>query len=96
MAADFVGWLQLAVDAAIALLNPTGVPGQIKMEKVGAVRLKVQPLAGGVCGEQNAQRVFSRVGVKSALDLLAIGALREAVDHLNALFGAIGTLNGLL
>ena len=47
------GRLQLAVDASVALLDAAGVPGQIEVEEVGAVRLEVQPLAGGVGGEQD-------------------------------------------
>ncbi len=58
--------------------------------------LEVQALAGGVGGEQDAQRVFRRVGVEAALDLLAPGAARQAVDHLDALVGAVGALDGLL
>jgi hypothetical protein len=57
VAADF-GGLELAVDAAVALLDAAGVPGQVEVEEVGAVRLEVQALAGGVGGEQDAQRVL--------------------------------------
>ena len=46
--------LQLAVDAAVALLDAAGVPGQVEVEQVGAVGLEVQPLAGGVGCEQDA------------------------------------------
>ena len=96
VAADLGGRLELAVDAAVALLDAAGVPGQVEVEEVGAVGLEVQALAGGVGGEQDAQRVLGRVGVEAALDLLAPGAAREAVDHLDALVGAVGALDGLL
>ena len=46
--------LQLAVDAAVALLDAAGVPRQVEVEEVGAVGLEVQPLAGRVGGEQDA------------------------------------------
>ena len=71
VAADLVGRLELAVDAAVALLDAAGVPRQVEVEEVGAVRLEVQALAGGVGGDQDAQRVLGRVGVEAALDLLA-------------------------
>ena len=96
VAAHLVGRLELAVDAAVALLDAAGVPGQVEMEEVRAVRLEVQALAGGVGGEQDAQRVLRGVGVEPALDLLAPRAAREAVDHLDALVGAVGALDGLL
>ena len=71
VAADLGGGLELAVDAAVALLDAARVPGQVEVEEVGAVRLEVEALAGGVGGEQDAQRVLRRVGVEAALDLLA-------------------------
>ena len=46
--------LQLAVDAAVALLDAAGVPRQVEVEEVGAVGLEVQALAGRVGGEQDA------------------------------------------
>ena len=96
VAADLGGRLELAVDAAVALLDAAGVPRQVEVEEIRAVRLEVQALAGGVGGEQDAQRVLRGVGVEPALDLLAPGAAREAVDHLDALVGAIGALDRLL
>ena len=71
MAADLGCRLELAVDAAVALLDAAGVPGQVEVEEVGAVRLEVQALARGVGGDQDAQRILGRVGVEAALDLLA-------------------------
>ena len=96
VAAHLGGRLELAVDAAVALLDAARVPGQVEVEEVGAVRLEVQALAGGVGGEQDAQRVLRGVGVEPALDLLAPRAAREAVDHLDALVGAVGALDRLL
>ena len=96
VAADLGGRLELAVDAAVALLDAARVPGQVEVEEVGAVRLEVQALAGGVGGEQDAQRVLGRVGVEAALDLLAPAPAGEAVDDLDALVGAVGALDGLL
>jgi HB1, ASXL, restriction endonuclease HTH domain len=92
----FGGWLELAIDAAVALFDAARVPGQVEMEEVRAMRLEVQALAGRVRGEQDAQRVLRGVGVEPALDLLASGAAREAVDHLDTLFGAVAALNRLL
>ena len=96
VAAHLVGGLELAVDAAVALLDAAGVPGQVEVEEVGAVGLEVQALARGVGGDQDAQRVLRRVGVEAALDLLAPRAAREPVDHLDPLVGAVGALDRLL
>ena len=96
VAADFVGRLELAVDAAVALLDAARVPGQVEVEEVRAVGLEVEALAGGVGGEQDAQRVFGGIGVEPALDFLAPGATRQAVDDLDALVGAVGALDRLL
>ena len=60
VAADLVGRLQLAVDAAVALLDPARVPRQVEVEQVGAVRLEVQTLAGGVGRDQDPQRIACR------------------------------------
>jgi hypothetical protein len=47
--------LQLAVDAAIALLEPPRVPGQVDMEEIMASHLKVDPFTRGVGADQDAQ-----------------------------------------
>ena len=88
--------LKLAVDAAVALLDAARIPRQIEMEQVGAVGLEVQPLAGRVGGQQDAQRIGGRVGIESPLDLLAAGAPGKPIDHLDALVGAISPVDGLL
>ena len=54
MANDLRRGLELAVDAPVALLDAAWVPGQVEVEEIGAVGLEVQPLAGGVGGEQDA------------------------------------------
>src|SRR5262249_34197872 len=96
VAAHFRGRLHFAIDAAVALLDPTGIPRQVEMEKVRAVRLKVQALAGGIGGQQDAQRVLRRVGIELALDFLPASAAREAVDYLDAFFGAVAAFDRLL
>ena len=54
MAAHLRHRLQLAVDAAVALLDAPWVPRQIEVEQVGAVGLEVQTLARRVGGQQDA------------------------------------------
>ena len=87
--------LQLAVDAAVALFDAAGVPGEVEVEEVGAVRLEVQPLAGGVGGEQDAQRVARGVGVEAALDLPPPRPHGLSVDGLDTLLGEVGSGDGL-
>src|ERR1700738_1911054 len=65
------------------------------MEKVRTMRLEIQPFAGRVGREQNAQQVLRRISVEPALDLLAPCAAGEAVDHLNTLLGTVGALDRL-
>src|SRR5262245_51631154 len=57
--------------------------------------LEVQALACGIRRKEDAQRVFRRTRVESALDLLAPHAAREAVDDLDPLVGLVGALNRL-
>ena len=53
-AEHLAGGLELAVDAAVALVETARVPGQVEVEQIGAVALQVQSLAGGVGGDQDA------------------------------------------
>ena len=48
---NFGRGLEFAIDPAVALLDPTGVPGEVEVKEVRAVRLEVEPLAGGVGGK---------------------------------------------
>ena len=58
MAEDLGLGLELAVDAAVALLHAAGIPGHVEVEQVPAMRLQVEAFAGGVGGNQDAHRVF--------------------------------------
>ena len=60
------------------------------------MRLEVKPLTGGVGGQQDAQRVASRIGVEPPLDLLAVRATGEAVDHRNPRVSTVAAVNGVL
>ncbi len=57
---DLFRRLKLTIDAAVALLQPGGVPRQIEMNKVGAVALEVDALAGRVSADEDAQRLNIR------------------------------------
>ena len=52
--------------------------------------LEVEPLAGGVGGDQDADRVLLRVGREGPLDLLALGRRRRAVVDGDPLAGPVG------
>ena len=96
VAANLRGGLQLAIDAAVALLDAPGVPRHVEVEEVGAVRLEVQALASGVGRDEDAQRIFGGIGVEAPLDLLARLAAGQAGDDRDALVGAIGRRDRLL
>ena len=68
MAEHLGGALQGAVDAAVALLHPTWVPGHVEVEEVTAVVLQVHPFPSGIGGDQDAQRILIGRAVEAALE----------------------------
>lgn len=54
--------------------------------------MEIQALTGRLSREEDAQRVLHGVGVEPTLDFLATRAAGKAVDYLDALVGACGTL----
>ena len=68
--------LAVPVDAAVALLQPVGVPGQLVVDDDVAAVLQVQALSGGVGGQQHRAR---RAG-ELPQDLLPAGQRHGAVD----------------
>ena len=87
--------LELAVYAAVALLDAARIPRQIEVEQVRAVGLEVQAFAGGIRGDENAQRVPGGVGVEATLHFLAARAAGEAIDHTDAFLGVVRVFDGL-
>ena len=63
--------LQFAIDAAVALLKTRRVPGQIEMDEVGAIGLKIDAFARRVGADEDAERLLRRIGIECRLDLLA-------------------------
>ncbi len=59
-AEHLLGRLQLAIDAAVALLQPRRVPRQVEMDEVGAPGLQVDAFARGVGADEDAQRLLGR------------------------------------
>ena len=66
------GLLAVAVDAADPLLEPVRVERDVVVDQAVAVALQVDALAGGVGGEQDADRVLGRVGLERQPQLLAL------------------------
>src|SRR5712691_385604 len=60
--------LELAINAAIALLQTVGIPGHVKVEQVPAVCLQVEAFAGSVSGDEDTNRVFVGGGVERLPD----------------------------
>src|SRR5206468_7944715 len=72
------------------------VPWEIEVEQVRAVRLEVEPFPSGIRCQEDTQGFHLGVGVEAALDLLAAGPGRKAIDDLDAFLRTIRTFNGLL
>ena len=89
-AEDLPGRLELPVDAAVALVEAARVPGQVEVEEIGAVALQVQPLAGGVGGDQDAERMVFRLGVEGVLDVLADRWRGRAGEDRDPFAGPVG------
>ena len=86
--------LELAVNAAVALLHAGRVPGDIEMEEVGAVVLEVHAFAGRVRSDKNPQGLEIRGGVEGLLDLVEASAAGSALIRGDALLGAVGIGEG--
>src|SRR5262249_5027388 len=61
--------LELAIDTAIALLQSAGIPGQVEVEKVVAMALKVEPLTGRVGADQDTNGVFVGIAIEGVLQI---------------------------
>ena len=83
--------LQLAVDAAVALLQLARVPGDIEVDQVLAMVLQVHPFPGGIGGDQDPQRLLIRVGVEAGLEPLAVVFAHAAAEALHPPIGLLIT-----
>ena len=95
VAVDLWLWLQLAVNAAVALLHARGVPRHVEMEQVPAVGLEVQTFTGRIGGDQDADGMFGRLSLECPLDFLALRRRRGAVVDGDAFLPPLRSVNGL-
>jgi hypothetical protein len=58
-------WPREACGAAVALLEPRWIPGQVEIDEVRAVSLQVDTFAGGIGADQDAQRFLLRICIAS-------------------------------
>ena len=79
VAADLRRGLELAIDAAVALLDAAGVPRHVEVEEVGAVGLEVEALASGVGRDQDAERILGGSVLKRRLISLRASPLVRPV-----------------
>src|SRR5262245_20780912 len=70
-AEHLLGRLKLAVDAAVALLEPRWIARQIEMDEIRAISLQGDAFPGGIGADQDAQRLLLRICVEGGLHLLA-------------------------
>ena len=94
--AHFPSGLKFAVDAAVPLLDPAGVPRKVEVEQVGAVGLEVQTFPRRIRRQQNAKRVLGGLGVEALLDLPPIFRADQPVNHLDALIRQVRSCNRFL
>ena len=81
--------LQLAIDAAVALLKPRRVPRQIEMDEVGAIGLQIDAFARRVGADEDAQRLLRRIGIECRLHLLAAILAGGAGEYIDAVVDLI-------
>ena len=86
---DLLRRLELAIDAAVALFQPGGIPRQIEMNEVGAIGLKIDALPRGIGADEDTQRLNVRVRVEGSFDLLSSIRSRRAREHADAIVGAV-------
>ena len=73
--------LTVSVDAAVALFQAVGVPGDLVVDKAVAVALEVDAFAGGVGGKQDADRRVLGIKLEGGLDALAVIGVLRAVEE---------------
>ena len=82
--------LKLAINAAVALLQPRRIPGQIEVDQVGAPSLQVDALARGVGADQDTKGFLGGVSIEGSLHLLAAILAGGAGEDADALVDAVG------
>ena len=70
-AEHLLGRLELAIDAAVTLLKTGRVPGQIEMDEVRAIGLKIDTFARGVGADEDAEQLLRRISIECRLYLFA-------------------------
>src|SRR5262245_226347 len=88
-AADALCWLQLAVDAPVSLLEPGGVPGQIKVKQVGTAHLQVDALASGIGADEHANGLLGRVSIEGLLQCFTALRAGCAGEDTDTVIGAV-------
>ena len=66
-AEDLLGRLELAVDAAVALLEARWIPRQVEMDEVRAIGLQIDAFARRIGADQDAQRLVAGSALNAAL-----------------------------
>jgi hypothetical protein len=91
---DHLFTLELSVNPAVALFHPGRIPGDVEVEKIGTVVLKVDPLTSGICRDQDPKWIKSGGCVERLLDLVQPPAAGATLVCSDSLFGAICRTQG--
>src|SRR5579862_4259063 len=68
----FGGLLTVTIDTPIALFHSIGIPGNLIVDELGTVILKVNTFRRSVSGKKDTNRGFHRIGLECSFDSLAV------------------------
>src|SRR5262249_26075078 len=88
--------LPVAVDSAVALLQPVRVPGNLPVEQTVAMGLQIDSLAGSIRGQQDPHRIQLWRLLEHRLDALPLRLILAAVKQGDALRRYPGTEQSLV
>src|SRR5436305_13923288 len=73
--------LAMAINAAIALLQTVGVPGNLVVNEMGAVILQVNTFGSGIGGQQDTHGRFGRVSLECSFNRLSLMCIHTTVQR---------------
>src|SRR5256885_1787801 len=78
---NFRRGLAVTIDAAVALLEPVGIPGDLVVDDPMAMPLEVDAFTRGVGGQEDANRIESGIGLEDRLRMLTRDFVHAAEEQ---------------